>query len=242
VFRALTSFLGRYPARDTAQLTLGLDAAPVAPPRDADELLARFRELGLRRIATCQLTGNRSVMVSYRGDRLRIHRGYLEAPLEVLQAVVVFVEGRTRAERRAAQRRLMSFSVPAAEREAPTRRERPRPEDAPLAARLVEWHERYNALHFDGSLHTIPVRISRRMQSRLGHYTAAAHGNAGEIAISWRHLRRHGWDEALHTLLHEMVHQWQDETGLPLDHGAAFRAKARAVGIAPAAKRAPQRR
>ena len=35
-----------------------------------------------------------------------------------------------------------------------------------------------------------------------------------------------------------MVHQWQDETGRPIDHGRAFRAKAREVGIA--AGRAPR--
>ena len=58
-----------------------------------------------------------------------------------------------------------------------------------------------------------------------------------EIAISFRHFRRHGWDEALHTLLHEMVHQWQDETGRPIDHGRDFRRKAREVGVTPAAKR-----
>ena len=36
-----------------------------------------------------------------------------------------------------------------------------------------------------------------------------------------------------------MVHQWQDETGRAIDHGAGFRAKARDVGIAAAARRAP---
>lgn len=75
------------------------------------------------------------------------------------------------------------------------------------------------------------------MKSRLGHYTAATPNAPGEIAISYRHYRRHGWPEVLQTLLHEMVHQWQDETGLPLDHGAWFRAKAREVGIPAAAKR-----
>jgi hypothetical protein len=76
------------------------------------------------------------------------------------------------------------------------------------------------------------------MKSRLGHYTAAtAGGDPAEIAISRRHLRRHGWAEALHTLLHEMVHQWQDESGHTIDHGATFRAKAREVGIAPYARR-----
>ena len=58
-----------------------------------------------------------------------------------------------------------------------------------------------------------------------------------EIAISRRHIRRHGWDDALQTLVHEMVHQWQAETGLPLDHGRHFRRKAREVGIQPSAKR-----
>ena len=82
------------------------------------------------------------------------------------------------------------------------------------------------------------VRVSRRMKSRLGHYTAATPtGEPAEIAIGLSHLRRHGWDEVLHTLLHEMVHQWQDETGRPIDHGAGFRAKAREVGITPFARR-----
>jgi hypothetical protein len=55
--------------------------------------------------------------------------------------------------------------------------------------------------------------------------------------MSRTHISRHGWREAMHTLLHEMVHQWQHETGQPVDHGTAFRQKARDVGIAPAARR-----
>jgi hypothetical protein len=76
------------------------------------------------------------------------------------------------------------------------------------------------------------------MRARLGHYVPATKtGDQSEIAISRRHLRNHGWEEALQTLLHEMVHQWQDERGLPIDHGATFRAKAREVGISPFARR-----
>jgi hypothetical protein len=130
------------------------------------------------------------------------------------------------------------------------RRERTRPEDEPIAQTLTEWHARLNAAHFDGALRSIPIRVSRRMRSRLGHYTVSGpvDGSAGglenqrqrgvgEIAISWRHIRRHRWEEVIHTLLHEMVHQWQDETGLAIDHRARFRAKARDVGIDAAAKR-----
>lgn len=232
MLRALTAALLR--RRDTSQLALELDAHP----RDADELLARLRVLGLKRIGQCTLTRNRNVMVSYRGNELRVHQGYLAAPRDVHQAIVTFIEGRTRPERRLAQRRIVSFEV--ATPRGPARRERTRPEDEPAARKLSEWHARYNAEHFSGTLMTIPVRVSRRMKSRLGHYTAATDGKPGEIAISWRHLRRHGWEEALDTLLHEMVHQWQDETQRPIDHGRAFRAKAREVGITASARRAPR--
>jgi hypothetical protein len=175
-------------------------------------------------------------MVSYRGRELRVHQGYLTAPPEVLAAIVTFVSGRTAASRRLARRRILAYPIARAPR---TRRpDAPHPDDAPLAKRLVEWHRRYNDRHFDGALKTIPVRVSRRMRARLGHYMSAApSGEPAEIVVSRRHIRRHGWEEALHTLLHEMVHQWQDETSHTIDHGATFRAKAREVGIAPYARR-----
>lgn len=240
---ALKTFFRRGGFRTSPeQLALDFDTpappvTPSAPPADADELLARLRSFGLKRIEHCRLTRNRNVMVSFRGPELRVHRGYLAAPEDVHRAIVAFVEGRTKAHRRAAQKQIVAFKV---EEHAPPRaprRETERPEDAPAVAKLAEWHTRYNAQHFGGALRSVPVRLSRRMKSRLGHYTAAAPGGTGEIAISYRHLRRHGWTEALHTLLHEMVHQWQDETGHPLDHGRDFRRKAREVGIVPAAKR-----
>jgi len=227
-----------WPSAPSPQLALDLDSRP----RNADELLSRLRELGLEGIARCRLTRNRTVMVSYRGGELRIHEGYLTAPAPVLQAVVTFVCGRTRAQRRAAQRVIVGYKIERPEGARPDgrrrARERTRPEDAPLARALAEAHERLNVLHFGGSLCDVPVRVSRRLQTRLGHYTAASPtGDTPEIVIGYRHVRRHGWEEALHTLLHEMVHQWQDETGQAVDHGAAFRAKARELGITPAARR-----
>ena len=231
MLHAVARFLRRG-TLDPSQLTLELDV----PATSAAELLARLRALGLRRIATVELTRNRAVMVSYRGTELRVHEAYLGAPVQVLRAVVTFIEGRTRAERRDAQREILAFQVPAGPR-APTV-ERVRPEDAPLIARLTQAHRDLNDRHFGGELRDVPIRVSRRMRSRLGHYTAASPaGDCAEIAISRSHIRRHGWDEALHTLLHEMVHQWQDETGRPIDHGGAFRAKAREVGIEAAARR-----
>jgi hypothetical protein len=238
MFLALKTFFKRGSFNEPAeQLAFDLESvAPPAPPKDADELLVRLRGLGLSRIERCRLTRNRNVMVSFRGPELRVHRGYLSAPAETHRAIVQFIEGRTRAERRMAQRQIVSFKIEDAATPRPPRRETMRPEDEPLATKLAEWHMRYNAEYFDGGLRAVPVRVSRRMKSRLGHYTAAGNG-IGEITISVRHLKRHGWKEALHTLLHEMVHQWQDETGHPLDHGPGFRAKARELGIVPRAKR-----
>jgi hypothetical protein len=70
------------------------------------------------------------------------------------------------------------------------------------------------------------------MKNRLGHYMMATkNGLPAEIAISLRHIKRDPWEEVLHTLVHEMVHQWQDEKGFPIDHGRHFRSKAREVGI-----------
>lgn len=252
MLRALKSIIdrgrerGRLPSAPplSPQLSFDLDPAPVppTPPADADQLLETLRALGLKRITRCRLTRNRNVMVSYRGSALRVHRGYLDAPPDVLRAIVAFVEGRTRADRRMAQRIIVSHKIEQPVDVKAPRREHTRPEDEPLAAKLTEWHARYNAERFGGALKTVPVRVSRRMKSRLGHYTAATEGQSGEIAISYRHLRRHGWREVLDTLIHEMVHQWQDENGHQLDHGRLFRAKAREVGITGAARRAVEPR
>jgi hypothetical protein len=200
------------------------------------EFFGRLQALGLSRVTSLRLTGNRRVMVSFQGAELRVHRGYLGAPMEILQAIVHFVEAGNRRVRAAARATLLGFHI---ETPPPRRRREPaHPADTALAAELSDWHARLNAERFDGALRAIPVRVSRRMRTRLGHYAAANKaGDPAEIVISRYHVRRHGLDEAVRTLLHEMVHQWQDEQGMKLDHGPGFRAKARAVGIPPFARR-----
>lgn len=213
----------------------------------SDLLAHRLTLLGLRDVDRIVTHTNRTVMLSLTARRvLRLHQGYAAAPDDVLRAIVRFLEPRVpRAVRRAAEREFLAFP---AEQHAPgparpPRRDRPRPGDLATLQRLATLHAALNAEHFDGRLSGIAIRISGRMRTRLGELVVDLRtGAASEIAISRRHVLRHAWDEVAHTLLHEMVHQWQAESGLPVDHGRTFRRKAADVGILPQARRALPRR
>lgn len=110
-------------------------------------------------------------------------------------------------------------------------------DDVEFVHRLQEAHTEYNQALFDNALKPVVIRVSRRMTNRLGHYMEAGRGLPAEIAISRQHITRDPWDDVLHTLVHEMVHQWQDENGHALDHSQIFRRKAREVGISVRATR-----
>jgi hypothetical protein len=76
------------------------------------------------------------------------------------------------------------------------------------------------------------------MRTRLAELTVDSPARRpAEIAISRCHIERDGWSEVEHTLLHEMIHQWQVESGLEADHGETFRRKALEVGVLPMAQR-----
>jgi hypothetical protein len=213
------------------------------PDGPTDRLHCRLSRLGLHGVARIVTHTNRTVMVSLGTGRvLRLHRGYADAPDSVLQAIVRFLDPRLpRAVRRLAERELLAFP---AERHAPApppqfRRERARPGDLMLLHRLELARERVNLEHFGGMLGGLPIRLSGRMRTRLGELSVDIRtGCPLEIAISRRHIARHPWAEVEHTLLHEMIHQWQAESGLTVDHGPSFRRKAREVGVLPGAKRA----
>ena len=185
---------------------------------------------------------NRSVMLSLSPNGLlRVHHGYAHAPDRVLRAIVRFLNPRVpRPLRRLAEREFLAFPVHeyAPSLPAPERRERARPGDVALLHRLETLHRQLNQQHFGGSLGQIRIRLSGRMRTRLGELTLDGKtGTPVEIAISRRHIDRHHWVEVEQTLLHEMVHQWQGENGLPVDHLRTFRAKAREVGVVAQAKR-----
>jgi hypothetical protein len=180
-------------------------------------------------------------MLSLRHRTLRIHRGYGFAPDHVLAAIIRFLTPRIpRALRRRAEEEFLAFPVgaytPVPARSA--RQERARPGDSSLLRRLRALHQELNQRHFGGTLGPIRIRLSARMKTRLGELSVdLASNRPNEIGISRRHIARHSWAEVEHTILHEMVHQWQAETGHPVDHGSTFKAKAREVGVLPASSR-----
>lgn len=217
----------------------GLD--PASRRRVEALLLDRLRALGLRHVTRLTTHTNRTVMLSWRRGTLRLHLGYAVAPDRVLRAIVRFLRpGVPRALRKALEHEFLTFPVHqyAPPRERRTRAERPRPGDLRILHQLSRLHERFNQEHFGGALREVPFRLSSRMRTRLGEISVNPRtGEVIDIGISRSHLRRHGWAEVAHTVLHEMVHQWQVETGQALDHGPGFRRKAREVGIAPRARR-----
>ena len=207
---------------------------PIRP--SASPLIARLTALGLPAFHRIETHRNQQVMVSWVPEQwLRVHEGYAEAPDSVLAAIVRCVRpGSKRATRLAARQIFLAFP---AEEHAPsqTRPAQPRtpsPRDAEVVAELVRLHGELNHRHFEGRLSRIPIELSGRMRSRLGELRLERRtGQAAAIGISRRHLKRDGWSGVRETLLHEMVHQWQAESGLPVDHRGEFRRKAREVGI-----------
>ncbi len=194
--------------------------------------------LGLAAGTPLTLTRNRNVVMSWsaRGG-LRLHAGYAWAPDHVLAAVVRYLRPRLpRRERLAARRHFLAFPVDryVASRPRPAAARRmipPRHRDS--VARLAALHQQLNQRHFGGRLPAIPIRLSERMSTSLGELRADRAGRPTEIIVSHRHLVRDAWSAVIDTLLHEMVHQWQGEHGLSIDHGVTFRRMARTLGIMP---------
>ena len=225
-----------------------LPAEPVGIRLPEEELLSRrLAALGLRDLAGVRVTDNRAVMVSLSRRRvLSIHRGYARASDRVLKAVVrVLSPSISRALRRAAQHEILGFRAELHAEGPPRRRrqgDRARPGDVAHTDRLAQLFREANAAHFAGGLPELPIRLSGRMKSRLGQLCLSHEtGEPFEITVSRRHVERHGWPEVADTLLHEMVHLWQHVQGHPVDHGPAFRAKAREVGVEPSARRSVRR-
>ncbi|UCG85357.1 MAG: SprT-like domain-containing protein [Gemmatimonadota bacterium] len=205
--------------------------------RVADEalLVERLTQLGMPHPVTVH--ENRTVLVSFtdRGG-LWIHRGYAYVSDRTLKAVLASVGSGRRPLMKQAELEVVSFPVEEYVTPRPRRMRRPRlrPGDRRLLADLAEMHGRLNEMHFDGRLAPVGFRISDRMRTRLGEVIIRSETDpVVEIRISRQHLLHDQWNEVRDTVLHEMIHQWQAESGVELDHGPAFRKKAKEIGVLP---------
>lgn len=81
---------------------------------------------------------------------------------------------------------------------------------------LRYWHSRYNKLVFDGKLSKPAIVLAEYQPDWVG---ACEVDKTTSIYIA-PYLTR---EEARRVLLHEMIHQWQHEHKLPMNHGMSFK-------------------
>ncbi len=105
-----------------------------------------------------------------------------------------------------------------------------------MVAGLQTWAARF-IVEFKLDIDNIALCIDRLPSGRYGHFRRGHNGFGlkNEIAINARYLggERQVW-EVLGTLLHELLHAWQETHGTPgkrNHHNAEFQDKARALGL-----------
>lgn len=105
-----------------------------------------------------------------------------------------------------------------------------------IASVLQEWAGRFND-EFKLHVPEVSLRLDALPRSRYGHFRYGYNGFGlrGEVAINARYLggQREPW-EVLGTLLHELLHAWQQAHGRPGRgnyHNCEFRDKARDLGL-----------
>lgn len=90
---------------------------------------------------------------------------------------------------------------------------------ATIADELQRAFDFYNGELFDGMLPDCVLKFHRNPRA-LGYFWAARYKStdehdAHELALNPDHIRERSLEEALSTLVHEMVHLWQQEFGKP---------------------------
>jgi hypothetical protein len=101
---------------------------------------------------------------------------------------------------------------------------------------LQTWADRFT-VEFNLDIPEVVLRIDWLPRTRYGHFRSDHNGFGlrGEIALNARYLtgQRQFW-EVLGTLLHELLHGWQQAHGMPSEgnhHNTEFRNKARELGL-----------
>ena len=105
---------------------------------------------------------------------------------------------------------------------------------AELVSTLHAWMERFN-VEFKLDIEIPAIQVEALPFRTLGTYRSGRNGFAlkDEITINARRVQR-PLGRILATLLHELLHEWQDKHGRPGKrnyHNIEFRAKARSLGL-----------
>lgn len=103
------------------------------------------------------------------------------------------------------------------------------------ARELYNFFEIFNQEFFEGRLPTPVVSFRHDRVTRLGSYYTGRNEFAvkDQINLNSQHLERPKY-QALATLLHEMIHEWQDYSGKHSSgyyHNKQFQTKSRELGI-----------
>jgi len=101
------------------------------------------------------------------------------------------------------------------------------------------WKDRFNVA-FKLNVSEIAIAVTPLSRSTLGHFRPGRNGFGllGEIVVAKQHVVQNAvpdfWWEVLGTLLHEMLHAWQELHGAPSSgnyHNREFRLKASSLGL-----------
>lgn len=224
--------------------------------RSSEEFLRELKARGARRLKTVRFRANRSTIWSLTQDAtvLNLHVAYRRAPSGILDAFATIVRGRgyrTAAVKEAAERVRnwqgldpVMEAVRASHAQRARRAVRRCGDDAQVThccatpAQRAYLHALYRYLNqsrFDGLLpRDVPVRLSNRMSTSLGHIIPARDRARGrfvvELALNVDLMLEGNGAERMDTLLHEMAHiaDWLFDG--QYGHGDTWRKWARHAG------------
>ena len=220
----------------------------------SNDFLRELRYRGATRLSRVAFRRNRSTVWSLTqgGTVLNVHAAYGAATPSLLDAFATLARegGIDSARSRRAARAVSEWPVLAtAIREA---RETHRARDAGASRRdathccatteqrpyLLALYRYFNETRFGGALPSdVPVRLSRRMKSALGHMLPGEDTERDryvvEIAMNVDLMMEGNGAERIDTLLHEMAHVADYLSSGHRGHGRSWRAWARRVGCQP---------
>ena len=210
---------------------------------------AALRRRGAKKLERVTFRRNRSTVwsLTQRGTALNLHVAYQAAPGHILDAFAIIVRSggvATPASSRAGAVVLEWPELSRALEEVRTsdhRRKRTVVQRCCGSEAQREYlralYRYFNATRFEGMLPDVPLRLSNRMRSSLGHMMPGRHRNGHryvvEIALNIDLLLPGNGAERVDTLLHEMAHVADYLLSGEYGHGASWRAWAKSVGCRP---------